>query len=111
MKNMAYTKEELKAKKEEYSGKSIGDMPMYPWGLELRLNDDIIKKLGVTLPDVGGEVIITAKASITGKNARKEADGDTKSSMELQITDMEISASTTVDKAAASETLYGNKSE
>lgn len=107
MQNMAYSTAELAEKQKEFKGESIGNMPKYPWGLELRLGDEVLKKLGATMPDVGGEVTITAKAMVTGKNARQEADGDTRASVELQITAMELSNAPDTTNAASD--LYGKK--
>lgn len=90
MKDMAYTQAEIAEKQQECKGEIPCNMPKYPWGLELRLSDEVIKKLGKELPQVGGEVTITAKAIVTGVNARQEADGDTEASAELQITAMDI---------------------
>lgn len=64
-------------------------------------------ELGATMPDVGGEVTITAKAMVTGKNARQEADGDTRASVKLQITAMELSNAPDTTNAASD--LYGKK--
>lgn len=111
MKDMAYTTEELAAKQKEYKGdKAIGDMPKYPYGLSLYLNSDIIKKLGMETPTVGQKITITAVAEVNGFSSHKQADGDTESTANIQITAMEVSPAA-VDKAQAQETLYGKTKE
>lgn len=104
MKDMAYTQAELTEKAQEYKGDNIGNMPKYPWGLELRLGDEVIKKLGTQLPDVGGKVLLMAEAVVTGKNARQEADGDTKASVELQIVAMQVGPEAPKEQ---SEVMFG----
>ena len=87
---------------------SATEAPRYPWGLNICLNDDSLEKLGVkALPAVGTEVTIIAKATVaaTRENAT-EGDG-THSSMDLQITDMQLDG---LDKdlfGRAAEILYG----
>lgn len=82
--------------------------PKYPWGLCITLNNDSLEKLGVkTLPTVGTEVTIIAKATISaGRVNATEADG-TSSSMDLQITDMQIDGLHDDLFGRAAEVLYG----
>lgn len=106
MKDMAYTTEELAMKQKEWSGNTpLEDIGKYPWGLSLYLTDEVLKKLGMTAPTVGQKVTITATAEVTGFSSRKQADGDTTSTADIQITAMEIEP-TTVDTKTAAETLY-----
>lgn len=89
MTNMQMTAEEAK----EYTQPiAVGDAPKYPYGLCLCLNDESLKKLGISDPlPVGTEVVITARAKVTSAGAREEIDGGKYANMDLQITDMEIS--------------------
>lgn len=79
---------------EKYAGgpaMSAGDAPMYPYGLCLSLNNESLKKLGITNPPaVGTKFQLSAIVEVTGFRQNKEHDGDTNSNAEMQITDMEI---------------------
>lgn len=67
------------------------DTPAYPYGLQLHLDDDTMKKLGIdAMPQVGASIQFTANANVCGARARAEGDGGTEASMDLQITDMQI---------------------
>lgn len=84
------------------------EAPKYPWGLCITLSDDSLDKLGVkALPSVGTEVTIVAKATVsrTSENAT-EGDG-ANSSMDLQITDMQIDGLDQDVFGRAAEMLYG----
>ena len=109
MVSMAYTTAELKERKKEYSPADISNEPKYPYGLELNLNDQIIKKLGMKSEDFrGGKILtLTATVKVTGVNIREEADNDEKTNVNVQITEMEISGKPDTSKAA--ETLYPAK--
>jgi hypothetical protein len=100
--NMKQSAEEAK----EQSEKSAIDMPEYPYGLCLSLDDDALEKLGITaLPKVGSVMTITAKAYVKGTSAYNTQGGESESRMELQITDMEIGAAN--DASASATMLYG----
>lgn len=100
--SMKMSKEEAK----EESQPSSKDMPQYSYGLCLNLDDDAIEKLGLDDSlNVGDEVMITAKAVVTSKSGYQTMVGDAENSLGLQITDMEISGST----SKAAKTLYNKK--
>lgn len=63
--------------------------PAYPWGLCINLEEEQIKKLGLTLPAVGATVTIEAKAEVTNRGESQTQDG-TRRSLSLQITDLAI---------------------
>lgn len=90
--DMKITKAEQKAK--EKGNKSIpccGSDEKYPYGLELRLDNEIMDKLGIELPEVGEEVTITAKATVTEAAAREsQHDAGKRLSCTLQITKLGI---------------------
>jgi hypothetical protein len=99
---MKMSKEEAK----EQSSPSTADTPRYPYGLEIRLDDDAIEKLGLGDGlNVGDEVMITAKAKVTGKSGYETLVGDAENSIDLQITDMDV----TGESSKASKTLYDKK--
>src|SRR5450631_2341288 len=69
---------------------------IYPYGLEVSLDDDALEKLGLLsdLPDVGEVITFTAKAVVT--NVSQNATGqpgdeaDKEQSVRMQITDMDV---------------------
>lgn len=76
--------------------------PAYPYGLQILLCDDVLEKLGMELPTVGGTVTFTAVAKVVSvsqyEEAKADADTDDKGgssvdrSVSLQITDMDMGA-------------------
>ncbi|UPY96261.1 capsid staple protein [Pectobacterium sp. 21LCBS03] len=80
----------------------------YPWGLHITLNDDVIKKLGMTVPKVGDELMVTAKAKVLSTSTREDGD-ESKSTVELQITDIGIGSEG--EKPSAAMVLYGKEGE
>ena len=93
----------LKLTPEEAKGETLlaepepGDAPAYPCGTTLYLDDDTLLKLGISeLPPVGTKFTLTAIVEVTGNNARENQEGR-ESSLDLQITDMELGAAQTND--------------
>lgn len=81
------------------------DMPKYPYGTTLDLNDETLKKLGLDkLPEVGEEVAITCLAKITRISAYEEQEG-VERSLGLQIVDMDLN----VPSQSAASKLYGGE--
>lgn len=108
--NMAMTAEEAK---EQYGGPCAvpadPELPKYPYGLELSLNDETMKKLGITeLPDVNYVMKITAFVTVTNIGSSQSQGGEPEQRMSLQITDMQLDAPqrSNADIAAA---LYPNQ--
>lgn len=94
MLNMQLTKTEAK----EESGNEPY-LPKYPYGLCLYLDDETLEKLGITeLPKVGTVMTLTAQVKVTSvrssetqtEKSKGETDENTNSSVDLQITDMEL---------------------
>ncbi|EOU1336451.1 capsid staple protein [Cronobacter malonaticus] len=78
----------------------------YPWGLRINLDNETLKKLGVSMPAVGAEVMITARAVVKGTSVRD--DGDEKyQNADVQITDMAIAPAQAERQKSAADTLYG----
>lgn len=68
-----------------------GGAPAYPYGLLVTLNDESLKKLGLsTPPAVGTKMRMTALVDVTSASANATQEG-TEMRAELQITDMELS--------------------
>lgn len=89
------------------------DMPKYPYGLCIYLDDDVLEKLGLTqLPKVGSSMTLTAVVKVTGTRTNEiqtektagEPDENTSSSVDLQITAMELSEDT--QRKSAASMLY-----
>lgn len=69
-----------------------GDLPPYPYGLQIRLNEEDMKKLGIDIMPTGTEVTICAKTIVTSTSQYDYVDQEeaNNSDMSLQITDMDI---------------------
>lgn len=66
------------------------DQERYPYGLRLDLNDDTLKKLGITkLPAVGTVLMFEAKAKVVGSRQSATESSDNRS-IELQITHLDL---------------------
>lgn len=90
----------------EYSQPTaIADRAEYPYGLRIRLDDASLRKLAISeLPKVGSSMIINAKAKVCATGAN-DINGESESYLELQITDMGVSA---IREAHAAQSLYGD---
>ncbi|MBD9249483.1 MAG: hypothetical protein EGS01_02225 [Cronobacter sakazakii] len=78
----------------------------YPWGLRLNLDNDTLKKLGVSMPAVGTEIMITARAVVKATSTRE--DGNEKyQNADVQITDMAMAPAQAEQQKSAADTLYG----
>ena len=97
--DMKLTKEEGK---EEYptmvSEKSTG--PQYPWGLDIDLDNNALEKLGISIEDfsVGDEIEIRAVGKIKRLSSALYEEEEQDDRMDIQITKMGISSSSTFDK-------------
>lgn len=77
-----------KDKDRRYADSVATESPLYPWGLNLTLDNDVIEKLGTgQLPDVGGEVMVYAKAKVTSASTHESTEGKNRN-VQLQITDL-----------------------
>lgn len=99
-------------KKSEKAGPSISmDEAMYPYGLEVRLDTDALKKLGLAdaLPKVGKGMKLEAMVDVTSVSENDRKGGGKSCSVTLQITDLGLA---TVKDNDAGDALYdakGNK--
>lgn len=69
------------------------EMPLYPWGLEIRLDNDSLTKLGITaesLPAVSSSLMLTAKVDVTEVSSEQRAGQGPELEVKLQITDMAL---------------------
>lgn len=106
MKSMAYTREELKDRNDDVA-EVENEGEMYPWGLCIDLNDESLKKLGITqLPQVGATYMLTASVKVKTTHQSRSADDKDRSSMELQITDMALAERGGPSKSEQADKLY-----
>ncbi len=90
MQDLKITKKEAKSKSEAMAVSSYEDQERYPYGLRLDLNDDTLKKLGITkLPAVGTVLMFEAKAKVVGSRQSATVESDNRS-IELQITHLDL---------------------
>lgn len=83
------------------------DKPKYPYGLCLHLDNETLKKLGYqNLPDIGTKVKIEAVGEVKSISASDSQEGGSHKSVDIQITEMEVSAGGEKNEKAAEE-LYG----
>lgn len=81
----------------------------YPYGLELRLDNSALAKLGLTQPPAVGTVImIQAQVTVTEARASQDQEGEIESSSCWQITDMGIEPASSTSATAAG-LLYPEK--
>jgi hypothetical protein len=94
------------AKADTMLGGTDDDLPQYPYGLSICLDDDILAKLGITeLPPVGTVMQLTALVEVCSISQYENQDGADKS-MNLQITDMELANGNSAPKPIANR-IYG----
>lgn len=73
----------------------------YPYGLRLVLDEETLAALGITsLPTVGTEYTIVAKASVVEVMDRTSANGERHRSMDLQIEKMQL------DKPTSAQDMF-----
>lgn len=61
----------------------------YPYGLQISLEEDQLKALGVSeMPKAGSELTLTVKVKVTGCREDEKADGEIERCLSMQITDM-----------------------
>lgn len=94
--SLAYTKAEQKEEAAEYA---TPKPPEYPWGLSFRLEDEELKKLGIDMPEVGGELHMEIVAKVTSTSQNQMSDGSSDRCVCLQIT----MASVELEESAADE--------
>lgn len=99
------------AKSETMLGEA-SELPEYPYGLTICLDDDVLAKLGIdpsSLPKVGTVFTIEARAEVCSTSQYQNQDG-ADSSLSLQITDMSLSQGDAAprDSSQIANRLYGS---
>jgi hypothetical protein len=90
--------------REEYGSAPLddGDLPEYPYGLTICLDDESLAKLGITqLPTVGSTMTINARVEVCSTSQYSNRKRENETSMSLQITAMEISGDSAPSDAAS----------
>ena len=96
----------MKRKKSESDSELSIDDNEFPWGLQIHLHEDELKKLGIKeLPEVGGEIGLEAKVTVTSASINETKDNGVDRSITLQITDLGLFG----EDKSASDSLYGDK--
>jgi len=90
--DMKLAKEKAKKMETGCDAPSAGKGPRYPYGLELRLEKDQIKKLGISTKGrkVGEKGTIVAEYEISSISERQNQSGEDSQDMSLQITKLKI---------------------
>ena len=88
LKSMKLTKTE----KEKSKGAPETAFSDYPWGLEMSLENEIMKKLGMKASafKIGETVMIAAKAKVIGISSNVNIGSSESNNIRIQITDMAI---------------------
>lgn len=113
MPNLVNMKMDRKELEEKYSSTPAEmDMPAYPYGLRVNLDEDAIDKLGLNkLPSPGKTMLLLARVDIVSVSDNENVQGGKTHrhrSVELQITDLALDK----DSGDAATTLYdGNKAQ
>lgn len=101
--DLAYTSKE---RKEEAAEAKSMEPPEYPWGLQIRLENEELKKLGIKdLPEVGEEYHLEVVAKVTSVSENQYGDGRTERCVCLQI----CMAGVQLDESAADEKREGKE--
>jgi hypothetical protein len=81
-----------KEREKKYAESAVTDRPLYPYGLALHLDDDVMSRLGMaTLPQVGKQVLVYALADVVSVSEHESTGDDGKQqSVSLQITDLAL---------------------
>lgn len=104
LKDMSLSDEERKTLFGDPGKPVEADGPEYPWGLEVRLDEVTLAKLGLdSLPDVGSGMALVAETKVTGASMREREGRAASKDVTLQITRMNV---TKPDSAA--KKLFGD---
>lgn len=103
--SMELTKEEREPKQASVVSPE-SDGPLYPWGLGLHLDDQVLGKLKLDgLPKVGTYVLVQARAKVTGAMENEHEHGKHRTA-QLQIVDLGL-GEVEEEKADPADKLYG----
>ena len=87
MKSMKVGKKEQSAVEKLYEP----EQQDYPYGLTIELDDETLKKLGITeLPEIRNKMLLAANIEVRSTSESKNDSGRDHKNVSLQITDMEL---------------------
>lgn len=90
MVDMKYTKAEAKEEYGESMSPEGSNLPDYPYGLTITLDDCCLGKLGIKdLPEIGDEYHVMAVAKVTRLSSSAD-EKEEEQRMTLQITDLQL---------------------
>lgn len=84
---------------------STSDLPRYPYGLQLYLDDESLKKLGMSLPPIGSTMTLQAMVTVTSTSSNQTQGSEPETCLGLQITDMALAPA---QGPSAADVLYGS---
>ena len=91
MTNLTDMKLTKKESKESSGIPAVDDRPRFPFGLEIRLDDDSLKKLGFdSLPAVGEEFIVIGVGPVTSVSENQRQGSEVNRHLEIQLQRIEI---------------------
>lgn len=83
------------------------DVPAYPYGLKVCLDDESLGKLNLSnLPKAGDAFLLLAKVEVSSVAEYRKMDGGFEQRVELQITDMALEKP--APKKSMESMIYGN---
>lgn len=95
--------------KRENSVMSLEDKPSYPYGLKIHLDEETVKKLGISeAPEVGKKVQLMAIGEVVSVEKQEGRGDDHSFSMSVQLQDVDLQPSSRDQEV--SNTLYGGES-
>lgn len=111
LKDMAYTETEQAAMAADRCCPMPADYqgPKYPWGLELRIENGSLEKLGLDISKfkVGQEVPIDMVGRVTGLSINERENGERQACLTIVAAKMDIA--TKKNEKEQADTLYGAK--
>lgn len=89
--SMKRTKKDTKKSKDLCCSSPCGPSDAYPYGLEVRLEDESLDKLDIDeLPKAGTKMTLTAEVEVSGSSSSARMGEDPRRSLTLQITKMSL---------------------
>ena len=103
--DMARTPADKEKEARRWDEPQVNEMPDYPYGLSISLEDEACKKLGLDKLDEDSPVNITATGMISNYSVMT-INGEKKMSVTIQLQKMSVSGES--DKDDPADTLYGS---
>jgi len=103
--------QDMKVTKPAMPGEPARDVPEYPYGLRLCLDDESLAKLGMKdLPAIDADYKLTAVACVVRISQDESQGGEPRRSVDLQIEQMELTPTKEeAGESSAASLLYPNQ--